>query len=161
MLFVQSETFTIFFFFFTWAGNVTCPIVSIRQPEDVIPVFSVCCGLTVNRRQRFMKLWGWQIEALVKHPDAGGCRNSLWLTATARMGPAWLFAQLCLVWTAAVQVELLPWQRRVTAACLYWKQTRINTKNEPWFLQTFALVGGLSSVPRPRVNTASVSAGYK
>lgn len=34
-------------------------------------------------------------------------------------------------------------------------------KSEPWFLQTFALVGGLSSVPRPRVNTASVSAGYK
>lgn len=28
------------------------------------------------------------------------------------------------------------------------------------FLQTLALVGGLSSAPRPRVNTAPVSAGY-
>lgn len=34
-------------------------------------------------------------------------------------------------------------------------------KNAARFLHTFALVGGLSSAPRPRVNTASVSAGYK
>lgn len=74
-------------FFFMQAVNVTCPIVSVRQPEDVIPAFCAGRCLTVNGRQRFMKLWRWQIEALVKHPDAGGCRNSSWLTAMPRIGP--------------------------------------------------------------------------
>lgn len=69
------------------AVNVTCPIVSVRQPEDVIPALCARRCLTVNGRQRFMKLWRWQIEALVKHPDAGGCRNNSWLTAMPRIGP--------------------------------------------------------------------------
>lgn len=79
--------FLFVFFFFMRAVNVTCPIVSVRQPEDVIPAFCARRCLTVNGRQRFMKLWRWQIEALVKHPDAGGCRNSSWLTAMPRIGP--------------------------------------------------------------------------
>lgn len=147
-------------FFFTWAVNVTWPIASVRQLEDVIPVFCVCWCLTVNRRQRFMKLWVWQIDAMVKHPDAGGCRNSSWLTAMPRIGPAWLFAQLCLVWTATVQIELLPWPLGHSSMPAL-KTNLHKQKNTPWFLQTFALVGGLSSAPRPRVNTPSVSAGYK
>lgn len=87
VLFVSSEPFSVFFFFFMRAVNVTCPIVSVRQPEDVIPAFCARRCLTVNGRQRFMKLWRWQIEALVKHPDAGGCRNMADGHATDRIGP--------------------------------------------------------------------------